>query len=165
LESTVVDCTENIPVILRPGGISKEEIEAEVGSVRMDPAIKDAGSKPKSPGMKYRHYAPDAPLYLADGEQQWIQRLIDEKQKQGLKVGILAPEETASLYKADAVVPCGSRMDLNRTAQTLYKALRTFEHTGVDIIFSEVFPRAGVGAAIMNRLEKAASRRLLKQHG
>ncbi|MFS0645512.1 L-threonylcarbamoyladenylate synthase [Siminovitchia sp. 179-K 8D1 HS] len=163
VESTVVDCTVEPPVILRPGGISKEDIEAIIGHVAEDPAIANAESKPKAPGMKYRHYAPAAPLYLVDGEQQWIQRLIDEQMKAGLKVGMLAPGETASLYKADVVVPCGSKADPKRSAQTLYQALRSFENKGVDIIYSEVFPRAGVGAAIMNRLEKAASHRCIKQ--
>ncbi|MBM7714483.1 L-threonylcarbamoyladenylate synthase [Bacillus thermophilus] len=164
VESTVVDCTVSPPVILRPGGISKEDIEAVIGPVEEDPSIASSVSKPKSPGMKYRHYAPDAPLYLADGEQQWIQQLIDEKMAAGLKVGILAPQETASFYKADVVVPCGSKADPKSSAQTLYQALRFFENSGVDIIFSEVFPRTGVGAAIMNRLEKAASHRWMKQH-
>lgn len=164
VESTVVDCTVNPPVILRPGGVSKEDIEAIIGHVEEDPSIISSDSKPKSPGMKYRHYAPDAPLYLADGEQQWIQSLIDEKMEAGLKVGMLAPMETASLYKADVVVPCGSIADPKSSAHTLYQALRSFENTGVDIIFSEVFPRVGVGAALMNRLEKAASHQRIKQH-
>ena len=67
VESTVIDCTTSIPVILRPGGVTKEQLEAVVGKVDSDPALSDTTETPKSPGMKYRHYAPDAPLSLVDG--------------------------------------------------------------------------------------------------
>ena len=69
LESTVLDCTTEIPVILRPGGVTKEQLEAVVGEVLLDPALTDTKEAPKAPGMKYRHYAPDAPLYLVDGQR------------------------------------------------------------------------------------------------
>ena len=96
VESTVVDCTGEIPIILRPGGVSKEEIEAVVGKVDIDAALINMENKPKSPGMKYTHYAPSAPMYLMNGERQWIQKLINEKRQQGLRVGVLATKESAS---------------------------------------------------------------------
>ncbi|RST77065.1 threonylcarbamoyl-AMP synthase [Siminovitchia acidinfaciens] len=163
VESTVIDCTAEVPVILRPGGVSKEEIKEVIGNVEQDPALIGSKAAPKSPGMKYRHYAPVAPLFLTDGNQEWIQGLIDQKRSSGLKVGILAPRESASFYKADAVAVCGSRRDLGSVAQSLYQALRSFDEKNLDLIYAEVYPVKGVGAAIMNRLEKAAAHRRITQ--
>ncbi|MBD8004451.1 L-threonylcarbamoyladenylate synthase [Bacillus norwichensis] len=163
LESTVLDCTPEVPIILRPGGLSKEEIERVIGQVDQDPALKHSESSPKSPGMKYRHYAPSAPLFLVDGDKAWIQELIDQKRSSGVKVGVLAPEESASFYKADAVVVSGRRSDLKSVAHTLYQALRSFDEKNLDLIYAEVYPLQGVGEAVMNRLEKAAAHRRITQ--
>ena len=78
-----MDCTGEIPIILRPGGVSKEELEAVVGKVDFDAALINMENKPKSPGMKYAHYAPSAPMYLMNGERQSIQKLINEKEATG----------------------------------------------------------------------------------
>ncbi|MDR4410497.1 threonylcarbamoyl-AMP synthase, partial [Bacillus anthracis] len=78
-ESTVSDCTSAVPTILRPGGIRKEQLDAVIGTVSLDPALKDEKEKPKSPGMKYTHYAPQAPLSIDEGSREFIQRLVDEK--------------------------------------------------------------------------------------
>ncbi|KMY55678.1 tRNA threonylcarbamoyladenosine biosynthesis protein [Bacillus sp. FJAT-27231] len=161
VESTVVDCTGDIPIILRPGGITKEEIEAVVGEAAIDAALKDAKQQPKSPGMKYKHYAPEAPVYLLEGSREWIQSHVNEQRQQGKKVGVLTTEENLSFYDADVILPCGSRQDLRTVAHSLYDVLRAFNETDVDIIYSETFPAAGVGLAIMNRLEKAAAHRWL----
>ncbi|WP_338754830.1 L-threonylcarbamoyladenylate synthase [Bacillus sp. FJAT-52991] len=163
VESTVVDCTTDIPVILRPGGITKEELEAVVGEVTLDPALKNANEQPKSPGMKYKHYAPNAPMILLDGSREWLQQQIDQERAQGKKVGLLTTEEATTFYKADVILPCGNRADLTTIAHSLYDVLRAFNEADVDIIFSEVFPYEGVGLAIMNRLEKAASHQWRKQ--
>ncbi|WP_433745408.1 L-threonylcarbamoyladenylate synthase [Falsibacillus pallidus] len=161
VESTVIDCTAETPVILRPGGVSKEEIESIIGPVEIDAALLNGEGAPKSPGMKYTHYAPDAPLYLMEGSPGKIQSLVDDKRKEGLKVGILATEESKGNYSADVVIPCGSRKDLPTVAQSLYDVLRAFNEADLDMIVSEVFPRDGIGTAIMNRLEKAAGHRWL----
>ncbi|MCJ7840562.1 L-threonylcarbamoyladenylate synthase [Lederbergia sp. NSJ-179] len=157
LESTVLDCTGQKPVILRPGDITKEEMEV-VLSNKMSLASNVLGKSesPRAPGMKYKHYSPNAPLYLVDGESTWIQSLIKEKREQGVKVGVLASTETKIAYDADLVLDCGSRKNLAAVARQLYDNLRKFDQTGVDLIFAEVFPKSGVGVAIMNRLEKAA---------
>ncbi|MBS4178049.1 L-threonylcarbamoyladenylate synthase [Lederbergia citrea] len=164
LESTVVDCTGKTPVILRPGGVSKEEIEAVIGKVEIDPALMRLEEKPKSPGMKYKHYAPSAPLFLADGDQKWIQALVNKKRNEGFKVGVLTSTESYPQYDADIVLDCGSRFDLTTVAHNLFHTLRSFDEEQVDIIFSEVFPEEGVGAAIMNRLDKAAGHKWLRQN-
>lgn len=163
VESTVIDCTADIPIILRPGGISKEAIESIIGSVDIALSTVEKTEQPLSPGMKYTHYAPAAPLYLLDGSEYWIQEKINEERRQGLKVGVLASAESASFYDADVVLDCGSHTDLSTVARQLYDRLRAFDQTEVDVIFSEVFPRQGFGVAIMNRLEKAAGYRIIQE--
>ncbi|MCR8850016.1 L-threonylcarbamoyladenylate synthase [Rossellomorea sp. SC111] len=162
VESTVVDCTGEIPVILRPGGITKEQLEEVVGKVEVDPSLKEGKGAPKSPGMKYTHYAPDAPVYLVNGTKEDVQRLVDEKKEEGLKVGVLTTEERLDWYQADIIFSVGRRDDLNTVAQHLYDTLRAFNRCDVDIIFAEMFPEEGVGLAIMNRLQKAAGYRVIK---
>lgn len=164
LESTVIDCTEQIPVILRPGGITEEQLKRVLGEVMVDPAIADAQLKPKSPGMKYRHYAPDAPFYLVDGRRDFIQTLVDENRQKGLKVGVLTTEEARSAYDADKVIACGQRSNLETVAEALYQTLREFNQSGLDIIFSEIFPSSGVGVAVMNRLTKASGQEVIKEN-
>lgn len=163
VESTVIDCTGEIPVILRPGGITKEQIKAVIGEVEIDPALKSDEAVPKSPGMKYLHYAPDAPLFLVSGSKSFLQKLVDEKRAEGVRVGVLATEESAGNYKADVVIPCGRRGELETVAQNLYETLRAFNEGKAEIIFSEMFPETGVGQAIMNRLSKAAGNRVISE--
>jgi L-threonylcarbamoyladenylate synthase len=163
VESTVLDCTEEIPVLLRPGGVTKEQLENVVGEVRLDGALVDEASKPKAPGMKYQHYAPNAPLYLVNGSTSFLQGLIEEKQKDGLRVGVLATEESVEYYQADVTIACGKRGELESVATALYETLRAFNQEKVDVIFSEMFPNTGVGHAIMNRLQKAAGNKIINE--
>lgn len=156
VESTVVDCTGSKPVILRPGGITKEQLEEVVGEISTDPALTDTTQAPKSPGMKYRHYAPNAPLHLVAGDVDKIQKLVDEKRAEGLKVGVMTTEEKMTSYQADVIFPCGRRNQLETVAEALYDTLRAFNESDVDIIFGEIFPETGVGVAVMNRLTKAS---------
>ena len=163
LESTVLDCTSGeLPVILRPGGITKEAIENVIGKVQLDPAMLNEKQSPKSPGMKYTHYAPNAPMYLMAGNWETYNEMIKQKRQAGLKVGILATAETSKYYDADLVLSCGERNHLHTVAHCLYDTLRDFNKSNVDVIFAETFPKEGVGAAIMNRLEKAAGSRWLE---
>ena len=165
VESTVVDCTEEIPIILRPGGITMEQLEAIVGEVRLDPALTNIEGevRPKAPGMKYRHYAPNAPLYLVSGTRDFLQHLVDEKRREGLRVGVLTTEEHQGEFDADAVLACGLRAELKTVAASLYDTLRKFNQMNVDIILSEMFPTTGVGLAIMNRLHKAAGNKIITE--
>ena len=163
VESTVLDCTEEIPVILRPGGVTKEQLEAVVGKVHLDAALEDEAAKPKAPGMKYQHYAPNAPLYLVNGSPSFLQRLIEGKQKEGLRVGVLATEESVQSYPSDVTIACGKRSELESVATALYDTLRKFNQEKVDIIYSEMFPNTGVGHAIMNRLQKAAGNKMISE--
>ncbi|WP_404459864.1 L-threonylcarbamoyladenylate synthase [Sutcliffiella horikoshii] len=167
LESTVVDCTTETPMILRPGGVTKEELEKVVGKVDVDPALfsQEEQHKPKSPGMKYTHYAPVAPVYLVEGSVSFMEQTIQNAQRKGQKVGLLATEETIGHIQTTEItaISCGTQKDLATVASQLYDGLRAFNATDVDVIFSETFPRTGVGAAIMNRLEKAAGHKFIKE--
>lgn len=156
VESTVVDCTADIPVILRPGGVTKEALEKVIGHVGEDPALHNASDVPKSPGMKYTHYAPNAPFVLVDGSKEVIQQLVNDKKHAGFRIGVLTTEENKDYYDADLVVACGKRQALETVAANLYDALRTFDEGKVDFIYGEMFPNIGIGSAIMNRLLKAA---------
>ncbi|MDF9555507.1 L-threonylcarbamoyladenylate synthase [Bacillus tropicus] len=163
VESTVIDCTSAVPTILRPGGITKEQLEAVIGTVSLDPALKDEKEKPKSPGMKYTHYAPKAPLSIVEGSREFIQLIVDKKKEEGCRVGVLTTEEYQHVYNADVVLSCGVRSDLASVATKLYDVLRTFDASEVDVIFSESFPNEGIGNAIMNRLTKAAGHQIITE--
>ncbi|MBP3039084.1 threonylcarbamoyl-AMP synthase [Bacillaceae bacterium Marseille-Q3522] len=163
VESTVIDCTGTIPTILRPGGITKEQLEQVLGKVEMDIALHDQTKAPKAPGMKYRHYAPNAPLYIVYGDKDFLQHLITERKNEGKTVAVLTTEENKGYYSADAVYVCGKRSSLATVAHSLYSALRSFDNQAIDIIYSEAFPKTDVGAAIMNRLMKAAGQKVIIQ--
>lgn len=117
--------------------------------------------KVKSPGMKYRHYAPKATLILIDGNLKGrikkIQKLINLYQKQKKRVGIMTAVETKKFYKnADLTLAVGSRKNLKEIAKNLFKVLRKFDKQKIDIILAEGMPEKGIGFAIMHRLKKAA---------
>ncbi|HDK7157106.1 TPA: threonylcarbamoyl-AMP synthase [Clostridium botulinum] len=163
VESTVIDCTINPPCILRPGGITLEMLKEVDSDIYIDPAIMkkpDKELRPKAPGMKYRHYAPKAPLKIIKGDlnktiekiNEMVQNYIDAEKK----VGIIATDETIDNYKKGEVVSIGSRKDLNTIAHNLFYVLRTFDEKNVDLILSEAFEEKDMGVAIMNRLKKSA---------
>ncbi|MCR4903082.1 MAG: threonylcarbamoyl-AMP synthase [Butyrivibrio sp.] len=162
LESTIVDLTVDVPMILRPGYVTYDMLKEVLGEVSIDKTIIDANSKlkPKAPGMKYRHYAPKGELTIVEGNQNSVVDYINtEAQKyreQGHKVGIIGTDDTCRLYQGDAVKSAGTRDDEATIAKELFKILREFDDEGMDIMFSESFDESGIGQAIMNRLLKAA---------
>ena len=168
LESTIVDLTEDVPMILRPGYITLEMLREVLGEVRIDPGLiaADSERKPKAPGMKYRHYAPKADLKVVEGKTdavvQTINRLCEELVEKKKQVGIIATEETKEHYRQGIVISIGARDDEEAIARHLYGILRQFDVLGVDAIFSESFAAAGMGQAIMNRLLKAAGHQVLE---
>lgn len=168
IESTIIDLTEDIPMILRPGYITKEMLERALGEeVRIDPGIiaSDSDRKPKAPGMKYKHYAPKADLILVEGETDRvvaeINRLTGVRQSEGKKVGIIATDETKARYEGDYTMSIGARTDEDAIARHLYKILREFDDLNVDVIYSESFATPRIGQAIMNRLLKAAGHQVI----
>lgn len=163
IESTIVDVTEDIPMILRPGYISKKMLEDVVGKVEIDKAILEPMKddiKPKAPGMKYRHYAPKAYFKMVRGDAEGVAEFINNETekliKQGYKVGIIASDETISNYNLGDIVSIGSRLDELTISRNLYTILRDFDDIEVDYIFGETFESEELGQAIMNRLQKAA---------
>ena len=169
LESTIVDMTSEVPMILRPGYISKEMLCEVLGTVEYDKAILgalDLKSPPKAPGMKYKHYAPKGDLTIVKGMQHavvaYIQKAISEKRQQGETIGVIATQETYSLYDAAVVENIGARQDEEAIARHLYAVLREFDEKGVTCIFSEEFDTPHMGQAIMNRLMKAAGHHIIE---
>ena len=168
LESTIVDFTEDVPVVLRPGYISLEMLREVLGEVRMDKGllITDSSVRPKAPGMKYRHYAPKADLSIVEGSQEevidCINRLTREAAAKGLKAGIIATDETRAQYASGLVLSIGSREEEETIAHHLYEVLRDFDEADVNVIYSEAFYTPRMGQAIMNRLLKAAGHKIIK---
>ncbi|MBQ1310819.1 MAG: threonylcarbamoyl-AMP synthase [Blautia sp.] len=168
LESTIVDFTEEIPSVLRPGYISLAMLRDVLGEVRMDPGLlrEDSAIHPKAPGMKYRHYAPRAALSIVEGEEkavvETICRLAAKAEKEGKQVGIIAAEETARNYKTGIVKTIGKRAEEETIARHLYQVLRDFDAEDVQVIYSEAFHTPEMGQAIMNRLLKAAGHTVIE---
>lgn len=164
LESTIIDLTEEIPVILRPGYITRDMVAGIIGAVKLDPGLegKNPSARPKAPGMKYRHYAPKAQMTVYEGKTTAVVEKINQMASRypASGVGILATEETKKYYPHGQVVVAGSRKE-HTVSQELYGALRKFDHLGVEVIFSESFSGEEQSEAIMNRLMKAAGQHII----
>ncbi len=167
LESTIVDFTDEIPVVLRPGYISLEMLQEILGEVRMDKGllITECNVRPKAPGMKYRHYAPAADLTIIEGNEAAvigrINQFAADAEKRGMQVGIIATDETAEKYPSGIVKSIGSREDEDSIGRHLFEVLREFDHCNVCAIYSEAFYTPRIGQAIMNRLLKAAGHKII----
>ena len=168
IESTIIDLTESIPMVLRPGYITPEMLSEVLGEpVIIDPGIvaADDTTKPKAPGMKYKHYAPKADMIIVDGEEAAvvakINMLTKEMHQKGKKAAVIATEETKDIYDADVVLSIGKRDDEDSIAKHMYKILRDCDELDVDIIYSESFKTPRIGQAIMNRLLKAAAHQVI----
>lgn len=161
VESTVLDVSGAIPVILRPGGVTKEQLEQVTGGkVRYAAPFSSTEETPRAPGMKYTHYAPDAPVYICKGTIEEIAVKIDQalRQHQG-KAGVMLSTQTLQLLQnpdENLTVNLGSREDLSQITCNLFAALRYFDDADVEAIYTEDFPTEEIGAALMNRLQKAA---------
>ncbi len=164
VESTILDLTIKPPLILRPGGISLEELKKVLPDVKIDPNLLGGKfkEKAKSPGMKYRHYAPKAPLILVNSSNlkerlKKIEELIDFYQKEKKEVGLMISQETKNFLKRDNIsLVVGSRKNLKEISHNLFAILRKFDRMKVDIILAETFSEKGIGCAIMHRLKRAA---------
>ena len=172
IESTIVDMTVNPPMILRPGYITREMLEEKIGPVEVDKAaraerISEIGGnyKPKAPGMKYRHYAPRADFTMFEGSMSNVADAINKRKQTeeaaGKKVGIICTDESRDYYFGEHVVSIGSRKNEEEIAANVYKILREFDETNIDVILGETVSRDGLGQAIMNRLIKAAGYKLI----
>ena len=163
VESTIVDVSGPVPVLLRPGAVTMEMLEAVAGQVEIDPAIQGPPRedlRPKAPGMKYRHYAPHGDLILVEGDLEAVVERINslsrEREEEGCRVGVICTEETRERYHYGEIRSVGQRAKEETIAHNLFAVLREFDDLGVDYIYSESFSRDHLGQAIMNRLTKAA---------
>lgn len=163
IESTIVDVTGEIPMILRPGYINKSMLEKVVGEVTIDKAIlgpMDENAHPKAPGMKYKHYAPKADFTMYDGDIENVIEAINKRAKdyidKGYAVGIICSDETRQRYQYGDVESIGTRQNEITISHNLYRILRDFDDKEVDYILGETFNTKELGGAIMNRLLKAA---------
>ncbi|TGA99744.1 threonylcarbamoyl-AMP synthase [Sporolactobacillus shoreae] len=163
VESTVIDATTTPMTILRPGGISREQLEEVIGPVADDPGLTRPDQAPKAPGMKYKHYAPEATMYLVPAGKTRIQELVAHEKNSDRRVGVLTTEENKKDFpQADVVLTCGRRSEPESVAHNLFAVLRNFDSQDVDVIYSETFAETGIGQAIMNRLSKAAAGRVIE---
>lgn len=170
LESTIVDYSISPPRLLRPGFVTYEELLQVDSEILYDEAKTKAGEKeiPKAPGMKYRHYAPKAPLFIILGDKEVVKEkiisLIELHKKEQKSIGVLAPVERKSDYEGDQVrfISLGSEADGFEMARNLFEDLRKFDDLDVDIILSEGLPEKGIGRAIMNRLKKASGYHIIE---
>lgn len=171
LESTVLDLSGHTPLILRPGGITVEDLRKIIPNIEVDSAIinEEENLIPKSPGQKYKHYAPKAEMMVFNGE---IHRIVDniiaktkEYQENGKKIGILCSKETIKFYQDigdTVIISMGSRERLETIAHNLFNTLRLFDEENVDIILGEGVGYSDLGMAIMNRMMKASSGRIIR---
>jgi len=170
LESTVLDLSGDIPVILRPGGITREQLSKVLGKVDLDSGARaevEPTVKPKAPGMKYRHYAPQGEIILVSGD-------IDHKVKdltsrlrnigEDNRIALICMEETArtldkdTLKKVALLFILGSYKQPDQAASRLFEGLRLCDEEHINMILAEEMPEVGIGVAFMNRLKKAAGK-------
>ena len=163
VESTIIDCTVNPPVILRPGGVTLEMLREIDSNIYIDKALKSKPSadlKPKAPGMKYRHYAPKANLKIIRGKNEKTIEIITEMLENYIEknndVAIITTDENLNKFDKGNVISLGSEKNLSEIAKNLFEALRKCDDIGVQYILCQGFEEKGVGVAIMNRLSKAA---------
>jgi len=163
VESTIVDCTVIPPIVLRPGGITLEMLKEIESSIEIDRAIMEKpkeGLKPKAPGMKYKHYAPNAKVTIISGERkktiEKIKEMVHYNIEKGKKVCILTVEENVMEYTEGDCIVMGSMFNLATIAKSLFEALRKCDDLKADLILAEGYKEEGLGIAIMNRLNKAA---------
>lgn len=159
IESTVIDMSEEIPTILRPGFYTYEFIREILPHVILDDALVDDKKIPKSPGQKYRHYAPKAKMkiFVGDKASETIFDIATEQSNQGIKVGILTFEDSIDRFKDFYTISFGQRSDLRYMSHILFTALRQMDREGVDIILAEGVNEKNLGKSIMNRMKKSAS--------
>ena len=157
VESTIVDLTVWPPRLLRPGGITLEQLREVLGNVEVDEAVvrlMEAGEKPRAPGMKYRHYAPKAPVTVVQGVPEqtaaYIQSHLTEKS------GVICFDEYTAFFDGHVVETLGPVHDPAIQARKLFDALRAFDHADVSEIWAQGTDEQGLGLAVTNRLNKAA---------
>ena len=167
VESTVIDLTRDVPLILRPGAVTQEMIESYIGRVDCaQPFFAEESGAPTAPGMKYRHYAPRAAVTVVEGNEisvaEAIKFLYDKDIKKGDTPLILASRENKKHYGKRDVAITGSVFHLHEAAKSLYGLLRAADDKAYTHIYFEALPKVGIGFAVMNRICKAAAYNIVK---
>ena len=164
VESTIVDCTVYPPIVLRPGGITLDMLNEVCEDITIDKGIKGKPSeefKPKAPGMKYRHYAPNAKVQIIKGNKEKtiekINEIVQNYMESKKSVAVLCTNELSDKIFNAEVISLGSINNLNDIAKNIFESLRMCDDLKVDLILCEAFNEEGIGLAIMNRLNKAAA--------
>lgn len=159
VESTVLDLSGDKPVLYRPGGVTAEEIEALIGEIIITTKAKE-GESPKSPGLKYKHYAPNAEVIILNGDAKKVCKYINE-QARSKKVGVLSFDELSVLGDNIIVRSLGSNKKPEEAAHRLFTALRELDEEKVDVIFAPEIPDSGMWRAVRNRLYRAAGEKII----
>lgn len=164
VESTIIDLTGDVPTILRPGGITLEDVISVCGAAKLDEHILTSvkeSEQPKCPGMKYKHYSPDADVTVVEGEASLtfdkIKSLVNDAKENGKNVGVLAKEDSG--FSADFFISTGE--DNITFSNVLFSALRRFDKEGMDIVFVQFSNDDSKGLAVKNRLYKAAGNKVI----
>lgn len=163
IESTVVDLSGKTPVLLRPGGVTLEQLRKLLGRVDIHPVLRGKKAKTihRSPGMKYRHYSPNAKIVLVRGAKNKVNakilELLNSFKKQRKKVGVMTTERNFR-HKADMIRFVGS--DYDAIAANLFRAFREFDSKKIDVVLAQGIGEKGLGFGIMNRLSKAAYKKV-----
>ena len=163
LESTVIDMTASTPVILRPGKIGKTEIEKILNKeIELDPSLKDENAAPKSPGMKYKHYSPNATVIVVTGSLDEMKQKINQKlsldKNKSDKLKVVCLEDRVSLYDGYGI---SWGKNSQEAAKNLFKILRLMDEQNIEVVYFEALNSDEISEAVMNRLIKAAGNMIL----
>ena len=170
VESTVVDLSGPVPLLLRPGGVTVEELRELLPHLECDPALGSDSLRPKSPGMKYTHYTPEAEVIVLAGEDPATSRemagMVQRFQGEGKRVGVMVTDELIPyleqcMCRPDFLGRLGSRKFLEEAAARLFGLLRECDRHELDVVLAEGVPETGLGLAVMNRLRRAAGHRVV----
>lgn len=161
LESTVLDLTSNVPTILRPGRVTQTMIESVLMMNIVDASEHQVMNTPKSPGMKYTHYAPKGRLTIVNGEFQSILAYLKEQVILDSSIGIICPTEYANLIQAKHLYDLGSLDHIQEIGAHIFSALRHMDQLNIKQIFIPSLPADGLGKVIMNRLIKASGHHII----
>jgi L-threonylcarbamoyladenylate synthase len=166
VESTVLDLTaeDGIPVILRPGAVTQSALQKLIGQVSIDQHLLSEKEAPKAPGMKYKHYSPDVPVWIVEGDEQVFRQAINWAKANKQKIGLYANDDLTQRFtdEAKAVFSFGENK-VEEATKLLFAGLRALDDQEIDLIFAQAFPEIGLGSAYMNRLKKAANQKVLKK--
>lgn len=165
VESTIIDLSEDLAMVLRPGSITLEMLGEVLGRVDLDPSLKnkDDNIRAKAPGMKYKHYSPQAQVYIVkaddlEGFAKRVDSLCEDNAKKSLKIGVMTMNYDQHSYQAKVFDLGGSDTEV---AKNLFDSLISLDRESIDIAYVPYFEERGIGVAIMNRLKKAAAYRII----